>query len=181
MQIHKNILVRVDRDDLDGNGAFVVPEDVKEIGCTAFMFCNKDLRDIIIPEGVEGIESFAFYECENISQINLPTTMKNIGELAFFNCYNLKGVELPEGVKRIGNGAFTSCVLLDTVIIPESVDKIGTDLFYGCGSLKRLALPKKFKNNMEDILGPYVTSNNDLEILLTEPEKTHENGEFKKD
>ena len=53
MQIHKNILVRVDKEDLDINGGFVVPEGVKEIACSAFMFCNKDLHSIVIPEGVE--------------------------------------------------------------------------------------------------------------------------------
>ena len=177
MQIHKNVLVRVDKDDLDGDGRFSVPEDVKEIGCTAFMFCNKDLKEINISEGVEEIETFAFFECENLETVNLPKSMKLVGELAFFNCYNLRGVEFPEGVKRIGNGAFTSCERLDTVIIPETVEKIGTDLFYGCDSLKRLALPGKFKSQIADILGPYVSDNNELEILFTEPEKQTVKGE----
>ena len=177
MQIHNNILVRVDKDDLDANGKFSVPEDAKEIGCTAFMFCNKDLKDIDIPEGIQGIEPFVFYECENLESISLPKSMREVGELAFFNCYKLRGVEFPEGVKRIGNGVFTNCMVLDTIIIPESVEKIGTDLFYGCDSLKRIALPSKFKNEIEDILGPDVTVKNDLEILFIETQKPAEKGE----
>ena len=177
MQIHNNILVRVDKDDLDANGKFFVPEDAKEIGCTAFMFCNKDLKEIDIPEGVQGIESFAFYECENLETINIPSSMREIGELAFFNCYKLRGIEFPDGVKRIGKGMFTNCVFLDTVIIPESVEKIGTDLFYGCDSLKRIALPSKFEDQLEEILGPYITPKNELEILLTQPQQPVVKGE----
>lgn len=177
MQIYRNILTRVENDDLDANGRFIVPEEVKEVACSALMFCNKKVREFVMQEGVESIEDFSFFDCDKLEQLNLPKSMKNIGELAFFNCFNLKGLEIPEGVENIGNGVFTGCESLETVIIPNSIKKIGKDLFYGCSALKRIAIPSKFEDKLEDILGYYATQKNDLEILLTEPIKGVEKGE----
>ena len=173
MQIHKNILVRVDKEDLDKDGLFVVPEETKEIASSAFMFCNEDLNKIVISEGVDTIEAFTFYGCENLREVEIPSSMREIGDLAFFDCFNLCAVEFPEGIERIGKGVFTTCVNLETVILPESVKKIGSDLFYGCESLKQLAIPKRFERELDEILGPSVVSNN-IEVLLTEPESANQ-------
>ena len=171
MQIYQNILVRVDREDLEPDGSFVVPDDVKEIECSAFMFCNKDLKNITMPEGVESIEAFTFYGCENLNQVQLPKTIKHIGDLAFFDCFNLTSMEIQDGANILGKGLFTSCVNLETVIIPNSVKSIGSEMFYGCENLKQLAIPKRFEELIDEILSDYFRDRQKPDIVyLQEPQ-----------
>lgn len=168
MKIQDDVLLRADNQDFDATGAFVVPEGVREIDGNAFMFSDKFLRSIVIPEGVEKIGSFCFYRCENLSDINLPRSLKKVGDLVFFDCKSLQGLEFPEGVEYIGKGVFTCCDNLETVIIPHSVRKIGSDTFYGCDELKNLAIPKRFENEIDDILGGYFVGRQKPQILFTE-------------
>ena len=61
--------------------------------------------------------------------------MKSIGEFAFFECSNLTYVELYDNVETIGNGAFTNCVNLVSINIPTSVINMGEYVFVNCPKL----------------------------------------------
>lgn len=59
----------------------VIPGSVKVIGEYAFAF-NDDINEVVIEEGVETIESSAFYNCENLKSVTVPksvTTMRECG------------------------------------------------------------------------------------------------------
>ena len=49
-------------------------EDVLKLG---------DREEIIVPEGIETIETETFSECYNLKEINLPNSLKKIGERVF--------------------------------------------------------------------------------------------------
>lgn len=51
------------------------------------------LKHVEVPEGVEKITDFAFYNSE-IESVKLPDSIKKIGDEAFSNCHNLKEVNL---------------------------------------------------------------------------------------
>ena len=51
------------------------------------------LKHVEVPEGVEKIIDFAFYNSE-IQSIKLPDSIKRIGDEAFSNCHNLKEINL---------------------------------------------------------------------------------------
>ena len=66
-------------------GEFVIPETVKEIATTAFVFCMQ-LERVTIPEGITEIPTLAFYACVNLKVIRLPESLKTVGENAFGEC-----------------------------------------------------------------------------------------------
>ena len=75
----------------------------------------------------------AFRGCQSLQSIVLPNSINSIGDFAFFQCYELSTIEIPYGVITIGNGAFMECGgLTGSLIIPNSVTTIGEWAFSGC-------------------------------------------------
>lgn len=58
--------------------------------------------EVVIPESVIEIDSFAFKECTQITKIAIPSTVKKIGQQAFFGCSNLQEVYIDKGVEKLG-------------------------------------------------------------------------------
>lgn len=58
-----------------------------------------------------------------------------IGKAAFFNCGNLTSIEIPEGIESIGVQAFQLCKKLESVKIPASVISIEERAFQSCSNL----------------------------------------------
>lgn len=91
-------------------------------GCTSLKNVTipaavKDLRDAFTRSGVESVTlkcnpemwSYAFYECENLKEINLPEGIEFIDLAAFYGCKALESVTLPVSVKTIEWAAFKNC------------------------------------------------------------------------
>ena len=88
--------------------------------------------DIRIPEGYARVESYAFYEREDLTAITVPGSVAVIEWCSFRNCNNLSHVYIENGVKEIIDCAFEFCVNLATVYIPKSIWHIGDNAFIGC-------------------------------------------------
>ena len=58
-----------------------VKEGTKSIAASAFNFSGID--EVVIPESVEIINSFAFYNCFSLEKVIIPRNVTNIGENAF--------------------------------------------------------------------------------------------------
>ncbi len=146
----------------EGNAATAAAERVFRAG----QYTNADrVYELVIPEGVEELEDYAFAELGTLNKITLPSTltrigahafencvglnevvigakaMAEIGEAAFSGCVELKSITIPDGITEIGNSAFKQCRKLETVKMPKNgVTRIGDRAFYGCAALKALAL-----------------------------------------
>lgn len=118
-----------------------IPEGVTAIrskGMDGVFMGNRNLKSVIIPEGVEEIGSFTFHSCGNLQKIVLPSTLKRIGTAAFYNCGALKSITIPEGVEEIGKNAFSNCSRLETVELPASLKQIPASMFASCERLCRI-------------------------------------------
>lgn len=75
-------------------------------GCTLNWVTGWGEMDVVIPEGVEEIASYAFYDCEAKS-LTLPKSLRLIETCAFeaFNVVDLP-IVIPEGVQEVQYGAF---------------------------------------------------------------------------
>ena len=111
---------------------------------------NKDIANIVIPDGVTKIGDYAFLWCSNLISITIPDSVTSIGCYAFENCTGLTSITIPNSVTSIGYRAFCHCESLTSITIPDSVTSIGPAAFCGCNNLKSQIKNYKafdFKNN----------------------------------
>ena len=94
------------------------------------------LENLIIPEGVEEINSYSFCGFKTITSVSLPSTLKKIGSYAFINCLAITNVTIPSLVTEVGDYAFNACIELQTLTISENVEKIGIGAFSNCSKLE---------------------------------------------
>lgn len=103
--------------ELNGQKTVTIPEGIKTIGRECF--AETDVEEIVLPEGIEVIDTDAFVCCVKLRKINFPETLNVI------EC-----------------GAFRACSFLETVTLPKKMKELNYDAFYGAG-IKHLTLPEK--------------------------------------
>lgn len=105
-----------------------------------FAFTHTNIQSVILPSTITSIGDFAFYECWELSSIDLPS-VQSIGRWAFFTCKKLNTVIIPSSVKKIGSNAFAYCSGLTSVTLSQSLSTIDEDAFVNCSSLKSVLIP----------------------------------------
>ena len=106
---------------------------------THYFSSRKNLKTVIIPEGV--IEVGGFKYCTGLTRVNLPTTLETIHSFAFENCTSLTNITIPDSVTEIWSCAFRDCTSLTNITIPDSVTDIGSNTFENCTSLTNITIP----------------------------------------
>ncbi len=163
----------------DENHVVEIPDDEGIIYIGSFAFClyttdrnviledddydsnkvpssNKEIKKVIIPEGVEEIQKYAFYNCPELEEVVLPSTVKYIREFAFAGDRKLVKIGESDGNGNavegklnkeaivIGAQAFRKCEKLEKIDL-DNVYAIGELAFEGCKSLKTVNL-KNLRN-----------------------------------
>lgn len=140
-------------DDDEGNWTWSLEDGVLTISGTGKMakFYERGapwygerakIHQIIIEDGINSIGDNAFYDCNNLININISNTVNQIGYSAFRKCASLSSVIIPDGVTSIEGRAFQGCSSLTSINIPEKVTSIEEGLFIDCSSLTSIDLPK---------------------------------------
>lgn len=131
-------------------------------------FCDSPkIKEIVIPEGVERIGSFAFRGCFGLSDINLPKSIESIDSYAFAGsgvikgrirpgieygeriyecCEKLEKAVIETGVFDVPARAFYRCKALTSVSLPPSLQSIGRSAFWFCTSLTSVSLPSSLQS-----------------------------------
>ncbi len=156
-----------------------IPNSVTEVGDAVFGNCrltepvynttwfiyfpNGYTTEYSIPNGIQKIAGYAFYECSGLTSVTIPNSVTSIGEDAFswtgwYNnkpdgilyldgwCLGYKGdsptgtLTTAEGTKGIANVAFEGCSGLTSVIIGNSVTSIGQYAFFWCTGLTSVTI-----------------------------------------
>ena len=118
----------------------VIENGVTSIGDSAFKGCSS-LTSIEIPSSVTSIGGYVFYDCSSLTSIEIPSSVTSIGGYVFYDCSSLTSIEIPNSVTSIGHGAFGRCSSLTSIEIPSSVTSIGDRAFYNCSSLTSIDIP----------------------------------------
>ncbi len=113
----------------------IIPEGVEEIQKYAFYNCIH-LKEVVIPDSMKFIREYAFYKTE-IEEIDLKKS-KLIGAFAFAENSNLKTVVMPE-MYAIGRRAFENCTSLNDVDLTQ-LRNAGREAFKGCTGLENVIL-----------------------------------------
>lgn len=130
---------------------------------------NNAVGEIIIPDGIEEIESQAFQDCCYVTRIIMPNSVRKLGFSGVFNrctsleliklslsleslsydcfsdCINLTQVSISQGIKVIESGAFRGCCNLQRIELPESLQSINSEAFKDCSSLESISIPRNVK------------------------------------
>lgn len=151
---------------------------VVAIGRNAFE--GASATEINLPETVERIGIYAFYNCKNLTKTNLPEGIKVIEPYTYAACRRMSEINIPEGVVYIGDYAFSGTRPVSELVIPSSVKVIGAKAFYNNYYLTSLTLneglEKIGESAFENSESPY-DNENILEYSLTLPSSIKEIGE----
>ena len=104
---------------------------VRRIGDYAFLCCSS-LRQVIIPDFIQGVGNFSFSNCYNLEEVITSSNVESIGKYAFQYCNRLSTVTMRHGINYIDACAFLKCQELRKVTIPRSIRYIAKDAFEGC-------------------------------------------------
>ena len=99
------------------------------------------LKKVVITGGTS-IGQNAFYDCYNLTTVDLLGEPTSIGQSAFKGCEALTGIAIPKSVATIGVSAFSGCTALASVTLQKGLTVIGDSAFKDCASLTELAIPK---------------------------------------
>jgi hypothetical protein len=90
-------------DTENDNEILTIPNTFTSIGHSALAFTH--FTEIIIPDSIETIESYAFYNNRN-TNVNIPTSIIRIGQNAYSLTNPPSDLQLPNGLEIIEAGAF---------------------------------------------------------------------------
>ncbi len=117
----------------------ILPDGLTSIGSFAFVrFWMTD--PVVIPQSVTRIGMAAFNDCD-MSAVTIPDTVKAVEYGAFCSCDNLTELRIPAGISELSEEVFASCTGLTSLEIPSSIKTIGDKAFQGCTGLKSVTIP----------------------------------------
>ena len=72
-----------------------------------------------VPDGVKEIGTLAFARNTDVTAVTLADTVESISDRAFLGCESLESMEIPDSVWYIANSAFADCDALEYLIVSE--------------------------------------------------------------
>lgn len=126
----------------------ILPDSLSTIPRFSFFMCES-LTKIDIPTYVQFIDSYAF-ECTALRQISLPDMVQGLGHAVFSMCKQLESVRLPAKLKNIPDRTFSSCSRLENIEIPSSIESIGAAAFEDCKALHSVRFGGKVSTIAKD-------------------------------
>lgn len=143
----------------------IIPEGVYEISKDAFS--ETDIESVHFSKSVEVIDDSAFWLCKNLKRVTFDENSKltTVGEYAFCSCQTLEGIILPQGVTTIYSYAFMDCEEIEEFTVPSGVTLMKACIFEECFKLKKITvdmggIPSSWHKEWNI---------NNVEVVLTRP------------
>lgn len=119
------------------SGRFVIPGSVRKIAHAAFKNRTR-ITKIMIENGLEVIDEWAFDGCSSLVRVEIPPSVKRIEFNAFTQCKQLAEVIFSEGLEELDDTAFRSCYQLKELHFPASLKSVDTYIAAYWNGLERL-------------------------------------------
>lgn len=118
---------------IDKNGQFVEKDGVVYTSdMKTLIACSLSVTDLVVPEGVEEIISYAFANTR-IKNVKFPDSLAILNENAFYKCRELQNVDFGSGLDTIKGFAFQGCASLTHIKMPPQMKMIGRYAFCDSG------------------------------------------------
>ncbi len=91
--------------------------EITAIGESAFY--ESDLEQVKLAEGIREIQDAAFYDCEELTDIQLPQSLVKLGDYCFAGS-SLVSLDIPSAVRTAGEGITSGCSCLEQVTIHQN-------------------------------------------------------------
>ncbi len=108
---------------------------------TPWESCIKEIKDVIILDGITSVGKNAFSNFRSLESISLPDTLITIREDAFYGCDKLALTSIPDSVTSIGDGAFQGCEKIKLTSLPSNLNTLGKWAFAHCYGLESMTIP----------------------------------------
>ncbi len=133
---------------IDAEGVLTIRRGFrKRKGHPDFYARRKEIKAIVVEEGVGEIGDGWFAYLNEVREISLSTTLRRIGKSAFASCERLAEVRIPEGVEQLAESAFQDCCNVRRFYLPASLRSIGyLALHVGDGHLLSIEVAKGNKH-----------------------------------
>ena len=117
-------------------------------------FGCKNLKTVILENGIKTIPALLFAKCYGLENIEIPESVTTIGDSAFLECTAMNSIDIASGVTKIGSSVFQGCTSLEKIVLPDNTTSLGAYLFNGCTSLVEVTL-----NNTRQNITSYMFQN----------------------
>lgn len=160
-------------------GKLVIPSQVKHDGVVytvttldgwAFFGCE-DITEVKLPNTLTKIDIWAFCNCKKLKRIDIPTSVKEIGYSAFENCESFTSFTFPKEIAMVPSRLLEECYKLTEVNLPDGIVKIDNSAFSSCKSLESIVLPASINE-----IGNYAFANCDNLKHIVLPKQLHKIG-----
>ena len=123
------------------SGGYYSRESSNPIYYAHHLYLNgQEVTDLVIPESITAINSYAFYGGSGFNSITLGNAVTTIGNYAFSGCTGLTNLTIGDAVTTIGESAFEGCTGLTSLTISKSVISISGSIIRNCPSLTSLSV-----------------------------------------
>lgn len=109
-----------------------MPSKLETVGSDAFYQCSK-LQDVTFPETLQSLDERSFGGCSAFTRIVID--IPEIANYAFWNCANVTSIDLGEKVTSIGRNTFIMADKLQTITCrAKNAPSLGSTAFGSAGS-----------------------------------------------
>lgn len=130
------------------SGTWVIPAMINGYPVTSIAggaFSAHSMTNVIIPNTVTNIGSYAFQNCPTLKSITLPDSLITMGFAVFGSCTGLTNAVIGGGLTTIPLQTFQGCTSLTNVVISEGVRFIDQEAFENTG-LFQVNIPDSVTN-----------------------------------
>lgn len=119
-----------------------IPNNIERIHRTAFESAHAET--ITMKDNVRYLGGNCFYDCKQLTNIELSNNLEVIPKYCFRDCIKLESIKLPTTCIVIEFGAFVDCEKLRIIDFNDQLSTIGTNAFLGTG-LRIIRIPSSVK------------------------------------
>ncbi|MBQ8359264.1 MAG: leucine-rich repeat protein [Oscillospiraceae bacterium] len=114
---------------------------------------EKEIKKLVVGEGITRIGEYNFCDFEAVSSISLPSTLWEIGSGAFCHTGGPVDIVIPNGVTTLASSAFSKSTGIRNIAIPDSVTQMGVACFAECTNLETVVLGQGLTEISNSVFG----------------------------